>query len=75
MVAAVADHVVAVAVVVANAAPPAALIIVLSIVGRMCATNIEADTNATAVCEVDNTRVGIKWEDRSLLPGGGGVVI
>jgi len=68
VVAAVADHVVAVAVVVASAAPPAALIIVHPNVGRMCAANAEADTNATAVCEVDNTRVGMTWEDRSLPP-------
>ena len=41
-------HIVAITAVVAGAVPPAALIIVLPIVGRMCAAGADAATAATA---------------------------
>ena len=61
MAAVVPGHVVAVAEVVAGAAPPAALIVVLPIVGRLCAATNAA--NAAAVYDVEHftVRVGAIW--------------
>ena len=65
--AAVPDHIVAVTAVVAGATHPAALIIVLPIVGRMWATAADAanaaDANAAAVYNVEHStaRVGAIW--------------
>jgi hypothetical protein len=61
VVAVIPGHVITVAAVVAGAAPPAALIVVLPIVGRMCADAANAAaTDAAAVYEVEHStaRVG-----------------
>jgi hypothetical protein len=66
-------HVVAVSAVVAGAAPPAARIVVLLIVGRMCASAVDAAnaanaaaTNEAAVYGVEHStvRVGAIRQDR-----------